>query len=43
MRAWIFSDLHLEIDPTFTLEIPDADICVCAGDILDGGVLASIL
>ncbi|WP_092930353.1 metallophosphoesterase [Rhizobium sp. 9140] len=44
MRAWIFSDLHLEIDPNFALtKIPDADICLCAGDIFDGGVLASIL
>jgi Icc-related predicted phosphoesterase len=44
MKAWIFSDLHLEIDPVFAfLEIPDADVCICAGDILDGGVIASIL
>lgn len=44
MRAWIFSDLHMEMDQGFTLaNIPDADICLCAGDILDGGVIASIL
>ncbi len=44
MRAWIFSDLHLELDPNFKFsKIPDADVCLCAGDILDGGVLASIL
>ena len=44
MKAWIFSDLHLEIDPHFAfMEIPDADVCICAGDILDGGVIASLL
>jgi Icc-related predicted phosphoesterase len=43
MRAWIFSDLHLEVDAGFRLmEVPDADVCICAGDILDGGVVASI-
>src|SRR4051794_8974224 len=44
MRAWIFSDLHLEVDPEFKLmDIPDADVCLCAGDIFDGGVAASLL
>lgn len=44
MKAWIFSDLHLEIDPNFPLmEIPQADVCLCAGDIFDGGVAASML
>jgi predicted phosphohydrolase len=44
MRAWIFSDLHIEMDLNFTLtKIPDADVCLCAGDILDGGVIASLL
>lgn len=43
MKAWIFSDLHLEIDPAFPwLNIPDADICICAGDVLEGGVRPSI-
>jgi Icc-related predicted phosphoesterase len=43
MKAWIFSDLHLEIDRTFSLaEVPDADICLCAGDISDGGMTTSI-
>lgn len=43
MKLWILSDLHLEVallkEP---LEIPDADVCVVAGDILDGGILPSI-
>ncbi len=43
MRAWIFSDLHLEVDESFKLAVPSADVCLCAGDILDGGVIASIL
>lgn len=34
MRLWVFSDLHLEFEPVKTpLEIPDADVCVVAGDI----------
>lgn len=44
MKVWIFSDLHLEMDPDFSpMGIPDADICICAGDVLDGGVISSIL
>lgn len=44
MKAWIFSDLHIEMDPKFApLEVPDADVCICAGDVLDGGPAASIL
>lgn len=44
MRAWIFSDLHIEMDPKFSLtDIPEADVCICAGDILDGGPMASIV
>lgn len=39
MKAWIFSGLYLEADPGFTLlEIPDADVCLCSGEILDGGI-----
>lgn len=33
MRLWILSDLHLELQPEIPLPIPDADICVLAGDI----------
>lgn len=43
MKLWIFSDLHLEFSE---LErppaIPDADVCVVAGDILDRGIAPSI-
>lgn len=43
MRAWIFSDIHLECDETFMWSsIPDADICLCSGDLWDGGVIASL-
>jgi Icc-related predicted phosphoesterase len=43
MKVWIFSDLHLEFDRTFSLmEVLDADVCICAGDILDGGITSSI-
>ncbi|TWH36519.1 MULTISPECIES: metallophosphoesterase [unclassified Aminobacter] len=38
MRAWIFSDLHVEQEPNFRFSaIPDADVCICAGDITDRG------
>ena len=40
MRIWVISDLHLEFDaPLFesgSLKIPNADICVVAGDIMNG-------
>lgn len=43
MKLWVFSDLHLEFSK---LErppvIPDADVCVVAGDILDRGIAPSI-
>jgi len=43
MKAWIFSDLHLEFGLSVDeLIIPDADVCLCPGDILDGGVAPSI-
>lgn len=43
MRAWIFSDLHLETDASFNeLAIPDADVCLCAGDVLDGAVVSTM-
>ena len=38
MRAWIFSDLHTEFDDKPNpLVVPEADVCICAGDICDGG------
>ncbi|MGO8489913.1 metallophosphoesterase [Rhizobium ruizarguesonis] len=43
MRAWIFSDLHLEVNPTSPITaIPDADVCICAGDIFTKGPTRSI-
>lgn len=37
MKFWIFSDLHLEYAPLReTLKIPDADVCVVAGDLCRG-------
>lgn len=38
MKAWIFSDLHTEFDEMPNpLKVPAADVCICAGDICDGG------
>lgn len=43
MRLWVFSDLHLEFSTlTAAPAIPDADVCVVAGDILDRGIAPSI-
>jgi Icc-related predicted phosphoesterase len=43
MRLWVFSDLHLEFAPMQTpLVVPDADVCVVAGDILHGGPARSV-
>lgn len=43
MRAWIFSDLHFEYGAReFVHDIPKADICICAGDVMDGGPSSSI-
>lgn len=37
MKLWIFSDLHLEPSSVFMPPIPDADVVVCAGDVLTRG------
>lgn len=37
MRLWIFSDLHLGYDDVYMPVIPDADVCVVAGDVLTRG------
>ncbi len=43
MKLWILSDLHLEVAPLYEpLEIPDADVCVVAGDVLTKGILPNI-
>lgn len=36
MKLWILSDLHLEYDEHFVPAIPDADICIAAGDVTQG-------
>lgn len=33
MKLWILSDLHLELQDEIPLPVPDADVCVLAGDI----------
>lgn len=43
MKVWIFSDLHLEfapLDPGF--EVPEADVCLVAGDVCTGGPAKAI-
>ena len=43
MKLWVLSDLHLEIAPLKEpLKIPDADICIVAGDVTNKGILPSI-
>lgn len=36
MRLWIFSDLHRDFEPWSPDYIPDADVCVIAGDVGEG-------
>ncbi|MDQ0318602.1 Icc-related predicted phosphoesterase [Pararhizobium capsulatum DSM 1112] len=43
MKIWMVSDLHLEFGEPFNVEPPsDADIMVCAGDVLIKGVIPSL-
>ena len=43
MKAWIFSDLHTEFDDKIVpLPVPEADVCICAGDICDGGPASAV-
>ncbi|MBB2789234.1 UNVERIFIED_ORG: Icc-related predicted phosphoesterase [Rhizobium esperanzae] len=42
MKAWIFSDLHFEQGTSADFDIPAADVCICPGDISDGGVVPSV-
>jgi predicted phosphodiesterase len=43
MRAWVVSDLHLEFGKPFTVTTPsDVDVVICAGDILDKGIVPSM-
>lgn len=44
MRLWILSDLHVNFTHSWLpLRIPDADLCVCAGDVTEGGVANAVL
>lgn len=43
MKLWIISDLHLEFGQPFLPTPPNgADVLVCAGDVLDKGLLPSL-
>lgn len=47
MRAWIFSDTHLPhldipIERVFP-RIPEADLCICAGDLIESDLVAGVL
>jgi Icc-related predicted phosphoesterase len=43
MKLWIFSDLHLEFDDIeLPNPLPEADVCIVAGDILTKGILPSL-
>lgn len=43
MKVLVFSDLHLEFGKPFTVGPPsDVDAIVCAGDVLDKGIVPSI-
>ncbi|MBB3978622.1 Icc-related predicted phosphoesterase [Rhizobium azooxidifex] len=42
MKLWIMSDLHMEFGQPFVGQPPDADVLVCAGDLLTRGIVPSI-
>lgn len=43
MKAWIFSDLHTEAYPCdMPLPVPDADVCLCAGNICVNGPASAV-
>lgn len=45
MKAWIISDIHtVPFDQLWTqvVKVPDADICICAGDIISGLLTAGL-
>lgn len=43
MKIWVLSDLHLEFGVPFVQQAPpDADVLVCAGDLLTRGIVPSI-
>ncbi|WFS23918.1 metallophosphoesterase [Rhizobium rhododendri] len=42
MKCWILSDLHLEFSGIAEIEIPNADVCIVAGDIQNKGIANSL-
>jgi Icc-related predicted phosphoesterase len=42
MKVWILSDLHLEFSGLADIEIPEADVCVVAGDVHNQGLVHSL-
>ncbi len=42
MKLWILSDLDLDVSELAELDIPNADVCVVAGDIFTHGVVPSL-
>ncbi len=43
MRAWVVSDLHMEFGKPFDVPMPgDADVMICAGDILEKGIVPTL-
>lgn len=43
MKAWILSDLHMEFGRPFDTPVPsDADVMICAGDVLDKGIVPTL-
>jgi Icc-related predicted phosphoesterase len=36
MKLWVLSDLHLEFGDLFEPAVPDADVCIVAGDVMQG-------
>lgn len=42
MKIWILSDLHLNFRELEDIRIPNADVCVIAGDVLHGGPARSV-
>lgn len=43
MKAWIFSDLYVELGNDLdTLSIPTADVCICAGNVMTGELRQSV-
>ena len=42
MKLWVLSDLRLDMSEFAKLDVPEADVCVVAGDIFTRGVVPSL-